>query len=50
MLTYRDIKVRYKQSIMGLLWAVLMPVLIVSAGVIVRYGYAVASGKAARCG
>ncbi len=45
MLTYRDIKVRYKQSIMGLLWAVLMPVLIVSAGVIVRYGYAVASGK-----
>lgn len=45
MLTYRDIKVRYKQSIMGLLWAVLMPVLIVSAGVIVRYGYALASGK-----
>jgi ABC-type polysaccharide/polyol phosphate export permease len=45
MFTYRDIKVRYKQSIMGLLWAVLMPALIVSAGVIVRYGYAFASGK-----
>ena len=45
MFSYRDIKVRYKQSIMGLLWAVLMPVLIVSAGVIVRYGYALASGK-----
>jgi lipopolysaccharide transport system permease protein len=45
MFTYRDIKVRYKQSIMGLLWAVLMPTLIVSAGVIVRYGYALASGK-----
>ena len=42
MFTYRDIKVRYKQSIMGLLWAVLMPALIVSAGVIVRYGYAFA--------
>ena len=45
MIAYRDIKVRYKQSIMGLLWAVLMPVLIVSAGVVVRYAYAVASGK-----
>jgi ABC-type polysaccharide/polyol phosphate export permease len=45
MFTYRDIKVRYKQSIMGLLWAVLMPALIVSAGVVVRYGYAFASGK-----
>jgi len=45
MFTYRDIKVRYKQSIMGLLWAVLMPALIVSAGVIVRYGYALASGE-----
>jgi lipopolysaccharide transport system permease protein len=45
MFTYRDIKVRYKQSIMGLMWAVLMPALIVGAGVVVRYGYAFASGK-----
>jgi lipopolysaccharide transport system permease protein len=36
----RDIRVRYKQSIMGFLWAILMPVLIVMSGVIVRYGYA----------
>lgn len=50
MFTYRDIKVRYKQSIMGLLWAVLMPALIVSAGVIVRYGYAFASGKSLNAG
>ena len=41
----RDIKVRYKQSVMGFLWAILMPTLIVLAGVIVRYGYAFASGK-----
>lgn len=41
----RDIKVRYKQSAMGFLWALLMPVLIVGAGVIVRYGVALASGK-----
>jgi len=44
-ITYRDIKVRYKQSIMGFLWAVLMPLMIVFSGVIVRYAYAVAAGK-----
>jgi lipopolysaccharide transport system permease protein len=41
----RDIKVRYKQSAMGFLWALLMPILIVGAGVIVRYGFAIAAGK-----
>ncbi|HEV2329066.1 MAG TPA: ABC transporter permease [Verrucomicrobiae bacterium] len=44
-LTCRDIKVRYKQSVMGFLWALLMPTLIVGAGVIIRYGFAFASGK-----
>jgi ABC-type polysaccharide/polyol phosphate export permease len=44
-ITYRDIRVRYKQSVMGFLWAVLMPALIVMAGIIVRYGYALSSGK-----
>jgi lipopolysaccharide transport system permease protein len=43
MIAYRDIKVRYKQSIMGLLWAVLMPILIVMAGIVVRYAYALAA-------
>jgi lipopolysaccharide transport system permease protein len=43
MITYRDIKVRYKQSIMGFLWAVLMPILIVLSGVVVRYAYSVAA-------
>ena len=43
MITYRDIKVRYKQSIMGFLWAILMPILIVMSGVVVRYAYAVAA-------
>jgi len=41
----RDIKIRYKQSVMGFLWAILMPSLIVMSGVIVRYGFAVASSK-----
>lgn len=45
MLTYRDIKIRYKQSVMGFMWAILMPVLIVGSGVIVRYAYAMTSGK-----
>ena len=44
-LAQRDIKVRYKQSVMGFLWAILMPVLIVMAGMLVRYAYAIASGK-----
>jgi ABC-type polysaccharide/polyol phosphate export permease len=43
MITYRDIKVRYKQSIMGVMWAVLMPVLIVMSGIVVRYAYALAA-------
>lgn len=43
MITYRDIKVRYKQSIMGFMWAVLMPTLIVMAGIVVRYAFALAA-------
>ena len=43
MITYRDIKVRYKQSIMGFLWAILMPILIVMSGIVVRYAYALAA-------
>jgi len=45
MITYRDIKVRYKQSIMGILWAILMPILIVMAGIVVRYAYVLAAHK-----
>jgi len=45
MIAFRDIKVRYKQSIMGFLWAVLMPILIVLSGVVVRYAYALASAR-----
>jgi lipopolysaccharide transport system permease protein len=43
MIAYRDITVRYKQSIMGFMWAILMPVLIVLSGVVVRLAYAMAS-------
>lgn len=35
-LTIRDIKLRYKQAVMGFGWALLMPILVVFAGGIVR--------------
>src|ERR1700761_658146 len=42
--TWRDVRVRYKQSIMGVLWAVLMPALIVGSGALVRIAAAKWSG------
>jgi lipopolysaccharide transport system permease protein len=45
MIAYRDIKIRYKQSIMGFMWAILMPIIIVASGIIVRYAYALAAHK-----
>lgn len=44
-LTRRDVTIRYKQAAMGLLWAVLIPTIVVFAGVIVRLGISVASGQ-----
>jgi ABC-type polysaccharide/polyol phosphate export permease len=46
MLAWRDIRVRYKQSVMGLMWAILMPSLIVGAGVLVRIAAARYTGTA----
>ena len=43
MITYRDIKIRYIQSIMGFLWAILMPIVIVMSGIVVRYAFAMVS-------
>src|SRR2546430_3135956 len=48
MITWREIKVKYKQSVMGMLWAVLMPLVIVGAGLVVRYAIAKASGTPLR--
>lgn len=45
-LAWRDIKVRYKQSVLGFLWALFMPLLIVAAGMLVRFGYSRLSGQA----
>jgi ABC-type polysaccharide/polyol phosphate export permease len=45
MITWREIRIRYKQSVMGLLWAVLMPIIITSAGVVVRLAASHMSGR-----
>jgi len=50
MLTWREIRIKYKQSIMGILWAILMPTVIVSAGVLVRIGFSFVSGQPLKLG
>jgi lipopolysaccharide transport system permease protein len=45
MLTSRDIKIRYKQSVMGFAWAVLMPILIVGSGLIIMVAFSTISGR-----
>ena len=45
MLTWKEIKVRYKQSVMGFLWAIFMPVLIVSAGIMMKAGFSFTTGR-----
>jgi len=44
MITSREISIRYKQSVMGFLWALFMPTMIVGAGLIVRAAVAHVSG------
>jgi ABC-type polysaccharide/polyol phosphate export permease len=44
MITWREVKIKYKQSVMGFLWAILMPMVIVSAGLTVRFAFAHLSG------
>ncbi len=43
MMTWRDIRIKYKQSVIGFMWAVFMPMIIVGAGILVRSGFALAS-------
>ena len=44
-LTLRDIKLRYKQAVMGFGWALFMPVLVVLAGLVIRLAMAGVSGR-----
>jgi len=43
-LARRDIRIRYKQAIMGFGWAIFMPILIVLSGVLVRFAMGQVSG------
>lgn len=45
MLTWKEIRVRYKQSVMGFLWAIFMPVLIVGAGILMKVGFSFSTGR-----
>lgn len=45
MVVYRDIRVKYKQSAMGFLWAIFMPILVITAGILVKYAMATFAGK-----
>ncbi|MGE3539931.1 MAG: ABC transporter permease [Candidatus Tectimicrobiota bacterium] len=44
-LTWRDIRVRYKQAFMGFGWAVFMPACIVLSGILVKYAMAHVAGR-----
>ncbi|RKZ14399.1 hypothetical protein DRQ53_11655 [bacterium] len=43
MITWRDIRIKYKQSVMGFLWAIFMPMIIVAAGIVIKLAFAVIS-------
>jgi ABC-type polysaccharide/polyol phosphate export permease len=45
-LTLRDVRLRYKQAVMGFGWALLMPIFVVMSGLVVRYAMAYYSGAA----
>lgn len=45
MITLREIKIKYKQSVLGFLWAILMPTIIVLAGLLVKFALSITSGK-----
>ncbi len=45
MMVWRDIRIKYKQSLLGVLWAVLMPGMIVLAGVAVKVAMSKVSNK-----
>jgi ABC-type polysaccharide/polyol phosphate export permease len=45
MMIWRDVRVKYKQSLLGVLWAVLMPATIVLAGLVVKFAMAKVSGR-----
>jgi len=44
-LAWRDIKIKYKQSVMGFMWAIFMPMMVVASGILVKKAFSILSGK-----
>src|SRR5688572_6897496 len=44
-LARRDVRIRYKQAVMGFAWAIFMPLLVVLAGFLIRLAMATVSGS-----
>lgn len=44
-LTYRDIRVKYKQAVMGIAWAFFLPILAITSGIVFRLVMAIFSDK-----
>jgi ABC-type polysaccharide/polyol phosphate export permease len=45
MLVLRDIRIRYKQAVMGFMWAIFMPIMAIGAGILVQKAIATVSGR-----
>lgn len=45
MLVLRDIRIRYKQAVMGFMWAIFMPAVAVLSGILVQQAIAIVSNK-----
>lgn len=41
----RDIKLRYKQAVMGFIWAIFLPIMVVCSGCVIKYVMATLSGQ-----
>ena len=44
-LTWRNIQIRYKQTIMGFLWAIFMPIIIILSGIVVKQAMAMFANR-----
>ena len=45
MIAWRDIRIKYKQSVMGFMWAIFMPIMIITAGILVKTAFAYLRGE-----
>jgi len=45
MLVLRDIRIRYKQAVMGFIWAIFMPIIAIASGILVKAAMSIYAGK-----